>query len=202
LAPRHLPKGDNARCILLQAVGDVSALEDGDFEKLAQRAQAGDKAAYDVLIRRAIPVLRAFFSRSSATANDCDDLVQETLIAVHRVLHTYDRNQPFLPWLISIARRRLYDSYRRSASRARVLDSVGATTESSSDPMLRLNAAIDCDRLTSTLEPEKRALVRTIHLEGFSVKEIAEAQGETPLALKVRLHRALATLKRYFGGGE
>ena len=59
------------------------------------RALDGDAAAYDALLRVLVPQLRAFFNRRVNSEDVVEDLVQETLIAVHTKRSTYDRGRPF-----------------------------------------------------------------------------------------------------------
>ena len=76
-------------------------------------AQAGDAARYAVLLRLITPYIRTIARRRISAADVIEDIVQETLISVHRVRHTYDPARPFMPWLYAIAERRTLDALRR-----------------------------------------------------------------------------------------
>jgi RNA polymerase sigma-70 factor (ECF subfamily) len=90
-------------------------------ERLRQQmraAQDGDKAAYETLLTDILPLLRAIVQRSWRNPHDVADIVQDVLLSLHVVRHTYDPNRPFVPWLLTIARRRIADTARRSFSRS------------------------------------------------------------------------------------
>ena len=75
----------------------------------------GDAAAHASLLRQIVPLLRGFYRRRVRGADDdVEDLVQETLIAVHTRRGTYDRDRPFTAWMFSIARYKMIDHFRRA----------------------------------------------------------------------------------------
>src|SRR5260370_23609908 len=80
----------------------------------------GDAAAHKALLTRLSANLRAYFKTHLARIGrgpaDAEDLVQETLIALHTRRHTYDRSQPLTPWVYAIARYRLFDFLRRTSA--------------------------------------------------------------------------------------
>ncbi len=82
-----------------------------DWQALMRAAQGGDKGAYDTLLRSLSGWLRAYFSALARPA-DIDDLVQETLLAIHTKRATYDPKYPFMPWLKTIARHKWIDRTR------------------------------------------------------------------------------------------
>ena len=73
-------------------------------------AQDGDQAAYARLLRDVLPFLRAIAARRHRTADRVEDVVQDVLLTVHRVRHTYDPARPFAHWLATIAERRSIDA--------------------------------------------------------------------------------------------
>lgn len=89
-------------------------------------AQAGDAAAYTRLLHAILPFLRAVIRRQHVPRDQVDDIVQDTLLSIHRVRHTYDPSRPLSPWLAAIAQRRALESRRR---RARVETSEVAAPE-------------------------------------------------------------------------
>src|SRR5687768_6685014 len=74
----------------------------------------GVAADHACLLRALVPILSAFYRRRVAVSDDIEDLVQETLIAVHTRRAAYDRDRAFTAWLFAIARYKLIDHYRRS----------------------------------------------------------------------------------------
>lgn len=73
---------------------------------LMAAAQNGDGAAYGRLLAEFAPMLRRTIHRRWGDT-DYEDIVQEVLITLHRVRHTYDPNRPFIPWLMAIGQFRI-----------------------------------------------------------------------------------------------
>src|SRR5258705_8036285 len=82
----------------------------------------GDAAAHKALLRKLSAYLRGYFKgqllRVGRGPVDAEDLVQETLIAIHTRRHTYDRSQLLTPWVHAVARYRLIDYLRRTKAAA------------------------------------------------------------------------------------
>ena len=86
--------------------------DEASLAQLMAMAQRGDKQAYGVLLTECQRWLRSYLGRRIAP-NHLDDLVQDTLMALHQKLATYDPARAFLPWLAAIARYRWVDHLRR-----------------------------------------------------------------------------------------
>ena len=99
----------------------VDADDGARWSGLMLLAQDGDTEAYQRLLREIVPYLRAMARRylAQAPAHEHEDAVQEVLLAVHGIRHTYERGRPFKPWLATIASRRLGDLDRRGSHRRR-----------------------------------------------------------------------------------
>src|SRR5678815_103184 len=76
-------------------------------------AQTGDQVAYSSLLVLLTSVCRQFARRRLGGVAWIDDVVQETLLALHRARQTYDPRRPFAPWFYAIASSRLIDVLRR-----------------------------------------------------------------------------------------
>jgi RNA polymerase sigma-70 factor (ECF subfamily) len=146
--------------------------------------------------------LRAFFRRRlGGEAADAEDLVQETLIAVHTRRATYDRARPFEAWVYAVARYKLIDHFRRAKVRATVpLEAAGAVFAESDVESGAAKA--DLDRLLSALPARQQALIRYVKIEGLSVAEAAERAGMSASAVKVSVHRGLGALSRRLRGAD
>jgi RNA polymerase sigma-70 factor (ECF subfamily) len=93
---------------------DVRSLET-EFRTLMLAGLDGDARAHRALLTVLSSHLRGYFKRRLARIGceaDAEDLVQETLMAIHTRRHTYDRTQPLTPWVYAIARYRLIDGLR------------------------------------------------------------------------------------------
>lgn len=171
------------------------------LKTLMLRAQDGDASAWRTLLAELQLRLKGYFSRrlSSEHAADIEDLVQETLIAMHTRRMTYDPNQPFTAWAHAIARYKLIDFWRRRGRRIQV-----PLEHASGDLWVEAHeageAAADVDRLLAALPERQQKLIREVKIEGLSLAEAGARLGMTEGAAKVSLHRALKVLKSKVGG--
>jgi RNA polymerase sigma-70 factor (ECF subfamily) len=168
-------------------------------------AIGGDAKSYHRLLQELAPVLRGLASRGLARyglgSEDVEDVVQETLLALHLKRGTWHQAQAFSPWLYAIARNKLIDNLRRRGRQAHLpvdgLADLVATDEQSRE----LNGA-DAERLVARLRAREREIVVAISIEGASAREVAERLGMTEGAVRVALHRALRSLARVLRAGE
>lgn len=160
-------------------------------------ALAGDAAAYTALLSALDGHLRAFFRRRlHADPERAEDLVQETLLAVHNQRHTYEPHEPFTPWVHAIAKYKLIDLLRRD-TRLRedaLVDDEPALWDDSS--LEASSARRDLGVLLATLPPRFELPIRHVKLEGLSVEETAALTGMSSSAVKVGIHRGLKQLAR------
>ncbi|WP_271679929.1 sigma-70 family RNA polymerase sigma factor [Thermomonas mangrovi] len=178
-----------------------------DWGAWMARAQAGDQQDYRRLLQAIGPYLRAI-ARRMLGQDEAEDAVQEILLVVHGVRHTYEPGRPFRPWLSTIATRRCIDILRRRQREGlRVGDALAleAQADEAPDPLERLEQAQRGERLHAAvagLSPGQRDAVRLLHLQELSLRE-AEAHGRQRAgALKVASHRALKALRRALQGDE
>ena len=156
---------------------------------------AGDRAAYAILLRRLTGHLRAYYLRrlGAGRAADAEDLLQETLIAMHTRRSTYDTARPFTAWVHAIARYKLIDHFRRTKRRAEdPLDDPDLLF--SSQDSNAAEAQIDVDQLLKRLPERTRRLIRDVKIEGLSSAEAAMRNEISESAVKVGVHRALQFL--------
>ena len=174
-----------------------------DWSIYMARAQAGDREAYRRLLEEITPYLRSLAARLMQNRSDIEDAVQDALLTLHAVRHTYDPMRPFGPWLVAIARRRFVDGLRRrgrAASRETPLE-VGHETFAAPETNFQ-EAAYDGRAVREALEclpPGQRNAIRMLKLGEMSLKEAAAASGMSVAALKVATHRGLKRLRKVFG---
>ncbi|MHA6719741.1 sigma-70 family RNA polymerase sigma factor [Sphingomonas sp. RS6] len=152
----------------------------------------GDAAAHAALLRALVPLLRGFFRRRMGGDEDIEDLVQETLIAIHTKRGTYDRDRPFTAWMYAIARYRLIDHLRRRRV-ALPIEEIEAILmiEGFEDA---LTARLDVDRLLAGLPGKQARAIRDTHIDGLSVAEAADGARIGHSDVKVSVHRGLKAL--------
>jgi RNA polymerase sigma-70 factor, ECF subfamily len=161
----------------------------------------GDAAAHKALLTRLSAHLRAYFkarlARIGMVAADAEDLVQETLIAIHTRRHTYDRSQPLTPWVYAIARYRLVDYLRRSKGSAMDVPIEEAEEVLANDDPSSVESGLDLAQLMARLSPKARQAIQFVKLDGLSVSEAAARSGLSQSAVKVSVHRGLRALSRF-----
>ena len=174
-----------------------------DWSIYMARAQAGDRDAYRRLLEDVAPYLRSIAARHFRNSGDIEDAVQEVLLTVHAVRHTYDPARPFGPWLVAIANRRVVDGLRRQGrSRAREV-ALDAEHETFAAPEANYHEAASEARAlreaVESLPPGQRDAIRMLKLQEMSLKEAAAVSGMTVAALKVATHRAVKSLRKVLG---
>ena len=165
---------------------------------LLLRALAGDNAAYDAFLTASSGRLRAYFRRRlSAWPDDVEDLVQETLIALHNQRHTYRPAEPLTAWMHAIARYKLIDSLRARAAREAVVVSVEIDADdallAAVEPLAG-QARRDLGKLLADLPDRFRLPIVHVKIEGLSVAETARRTGMSESAVKIGIHRGLKVL--------
>lgn len=161
---------------------------------------AGDRQAYACLLEFTSQRLRLFFGkRLGSDARDLEDLVQETLIAIHDRRASYDSRLPFTAWLHAIAKHKLVDHYRRAKVRSAVpLDGIDEPV--AADAFGPALARLDLEALLSTLPARQRDAIRLTRIEGVSVAEAAGRAGQSESNIKVSVHRGLKRLIAHVQG--
>jgi RNA polymerase sigma-70 factor, ECF subfamily len=172
--------------------------ESTNLEKLMQRALAGDKLAYAELLRETARLLRPYFSKRLSYESEVDDLLQETLISIHKARHTYDGQRPYKPWAYAIAKFRLQDFLRMHyADRLRHAEELTGFESGPQDDVTETGIRYESIRAEVEKLPEKQAaILRLLHEEGCTAREAAEKLGMTESAVKVAAHRAYKILRQ------
>ncbi|MGQ0682297.1 sigma-70 family RNA polymerase sigma factor [Bradyrhizobium sp.] len=172
---------------------------DVDWSILMARAQEGDRAAYHRLLQEITPYLRSLAVRRHRDRRDVEDSVQDVLLTIHSIRHTYDPARPFAPWLIAIANRRFIDRLRRQGrTRDREIP-LTDEHETFCEPAANLEERSDereLEGMVSNLPPAQQNAVRLLKLKELSLKEAAAVSGMSVASLKVNVHRALKSLRK------
>lgn len=168
-------------------------------------AQDGDQVAYARLLREAVPFLRAIVARQHRAPDRVEDVVQDVLLTVHRVRHTYDPARPFTHWLATIAHRRSIDALRRRGRGAANEVWDERAYETFADPLANKpeearDAAEAIRPALAALPPGQREAIELVRLRELSLEEASKASGKSVAALKVNVHRALKSLRARLGG--
>jgi RNA polymerase sigma-70 factor (ECF subfamily) len=177
----------------------MRADEDG-LRGLMVDGLGGDAAAHAALLRMLVPILRCFYRRrANGSEDDIEDLVQETLIAVHSRRATYDRERAFTAWLFAIARYKMIDHFRRVRRLQPIEGLEDVLLADDFEPATQ--ARLDVEELLAILPPKQARMIRATRLDGLSVAEAAEASGIGESDVKVSVHRGLKALVARIHGG-
>lgn len=184
------------------AMADGTETDDRPDRRRAARmaaAQAGDRAAYDALLRECVPLVRATARRQGVAPESLDDVVQDVLLTVHRARHTYDPARPFDAWLNGIARHRAIDALRRGGRhQARELHAPEAY-EGYADPAEGAPAVTERRDLAKRVWDAVAALPAR-QREAVEAMMRADAPGRSSGAVRVSLHRAIKSLRDTLAG--
>lgn len=163
------------------------------------RALEGDREVYGNLMAELGSAIEAYLSSRFGFPGGSDlleDCVQEALLALHQVRHTYDTRRPFRPWLFTIVRHKAVDLLRRQRIRSAAVSLGDDGDEARATAGLAaVSARIDGARLLAWLEPEYREALVLTKLEGLSIEEAAARAGVSRSAMKSRIHRAIRAIQ-------
>jgi RNA polymerase sigma-70 factor (ECF subfamily) len=173
--------------------------EQSDYlEALMRQALAGDKRAYAELLQETARLLRPYLMKHLSATSEVDDLLQEILISIHKARLTYDGARPYKPWAYAIAKFRLQDYLRihyadqlRHAVELSEVENILAQPVTESDTSYEsISGEIE------KLPPRQGEILRMLHQEGYTAKEVAERIGMKESAVKVAAHRAYKILRK------
>ena len=173
-------------------------LDETELREWMGEYQAGRLEAFDRVYAAIAVPLRKYLTALARDAAEAQDLLQEAFLQIHRSRHTYDRDQPLLPWVFAISRH-VYLMSLRSARRRplRGADNLEETELSFAVPpevdgladRLELRAAV------ARVGAERREAMLLHHVWGFSFREVGAIQGVTESAAKLRSSRGMAELR-------
>ncbi|WP_439492426.1 sigma-70 family RNA polymerase sigma factor [Bosea sp. (in: a-proteobacteria)] len=173
-----------------------------EWSRLMRLALDGDQVAYKTLLAALVPYVRGrvrhVLARSGRGQAEVEDIVQETLLAVHLKRATWDRSMPLTPWLNAVTRHKTIDLLRRVGARGEV--DLDDAVETLAAPEEGGERQLDVHRMLSALDGRQRQIVEQVSLAGRSAAEVGGQLGMSEGAVRVALHRALKKLARTFKG--
>ena len=178
----------------------TTSSRENDWAVWMRAAMIGDAGAYRRLLASLAPHIRAV-ARSQCRGlggieGEVEDIVQEVLLTIHLKRGTWDQSRPIGPWVAAIARNRLIDVLRRGPRvTVPIEDVVDSLQAEDLTPELSTR---DIDTLLGHLKPQQREIVRSVSLNGSSIRETADRLHMTEGAVRVTLHRALKALAVFY----
>lgn len=156
---------------------------------------AGDQVAYGKFLTKIMPLLRFVIAKKISSA-DVEDVLQEVLISVHKARHTYDGDRPIVPWLIAVARFRINDYLRKHYAQMRHKTGDLEGLENILEDVTNEYCANESiNELLKDVDSKHQQILTMLHVEGYSIKEIAAQIGMNESAVKVAAHRAIKKIR-------
>jgi RNA polymerase sigma-70 factor (ECF subfamily) len=170
-----------------------------------ERYAGGDEAAFAELYDAIAPRLLRFLRRATRDAFAAEDLMQQTLLHMHRARGSFIAGSPVTPWAFAIARRLMTDRARRRRVEQRLFPEPSADDRRAQEPVAataRPDDLVHARRLERRLRqryeelPElQRSAYRMLRVEGASLQSAAAVLGTSVTAVKLRVHRAVVALR-------
>ena len=166
-------------------------------------ARDGDSAAFRRLFAIVEERLFAYILRRICDAARAEDLMQQTLLHMHRARGTYDARRGVIPWMYAIAHNLVVDDVRRSGHEV-VMDTDGGGPEpecplgAADEQLIGAQLEARIHEVLCRLPENQRAAYELVDLEGLSYQEAAESLGVSVSSITSLLHRARAALHAVF----
>lgn len=173
------------------------------WSELLTAAQRGDSEAYRLFLTSILPFVQALVRKHIWSEDMAADVVQDALLTVHRVRHTYEPGRPVKPWLAAIAARRSIDAMRRRGRIGMREVHNEPAYETFADPRANENETADSARtlaqMTSGLSERQKEAVDLLKVKELSLAEASALSGQSVASLKVNVHRAIKKMRVRFG---
>jgi len=163
------------------------------------KSQNGDHNAYRKLLSEISIPLKNYLNSRLFNKHIIEDVLQETLLAIHKARHTYDIKQPFEHWMYGIARHKLIDAIRKETRlQKREISSTEFETFLS-NPTNNINEewSKDLEKALNSLPNKQKTIITLAKIEGYSMAEVANKMDMSEAAVKVSAHRAYKKLKTW-----
>lgn len=169
-----------------------------DEEKWAgwmRRAQEGDESCYRKLLEEVGNVIEKILASRLGPVEFLEDIVQDSLLAIHQARHTWNPAKPFRPWMFAIVRYKSIDALRKRRTREIREDAFSRDAGAAGERVAYGGDAIlEGRQLFQDLKPQYREALILTRIVGLSIGEAAQRCGISQVAMKVRVHRALKAL--------
>jgi RNA polymerase sigma-70 factor (ECF subfamily) len=182
---------------------------DDSLERAGDAAMAryasGDDSAFAAVYAAVSPRLTRFLGRRVTDRALVEDLVQETLLRLHRARARFVPGSPVMPWVLAIARRQLVDAHRArrpempleeaAPPQARRNPAVGDGPASAEEIVAAKQVAGRLNDAFDRLSPPQRAAFELVKGQGLTLVEAARELGTSVTGVKLRTHRAYRALR-------
>jgi RNA polymerase sigma-70 factor (ECF subfamily) len=171
-----------------------------------ERYAGGDDLAFEAVYDAVAPRVRALAIRSLGDRTLAEDVAQQTLLNIHRARGAFAPGSPLMPWAYAIARRLIVDAVRRRRRELRLAEREGCPDRrrrpATPDEELMAYETASSLRTVFAALPGSQQAVLHLRGEGLPLSTMAEALGTTVTAVKLRLHRAMGSLRSGLTGAS
>jgi RNA polymerase sigma-70 factor (ECF subfamily) len=166
------------------------------------RYASGEDAAFGELYDGLAPRLQSFLQRYTRDRARAEDVVQQTMLQIHRARGRFTPGAQVVPWAFAIARRLLIDMHRRGGrevlaptSDETLTQVMAALDDRADDVAIAKETAQRLSEELARLPENQRVAFELIKQDGLSVAEAAQVLGTTVAAVKLRAHRAYEAMR-------
>ena len=166
------------------------------------RYARGEDAAFEELYDGLAPRLQSFLQRHTRDRARAEDVVQQTMLQIHRARGRFTPGAQVVPWAFAIARRLLIDMHRRGGrevlaptSDETLTQVMAALDDRADDVAIAKETAQRLSEELARLPENQRVAFELIKQDGLSVAEAAQVLGTTVAAVKLRAHRAYEAMR-------
>jgi RNA polymerase sigma-70 factor (ECF subfamily) len=168
--------------------------DEAQWSQWMASAQQGDQIQYQALLQSLGKAIELYLRAHFGNIDFLEDCVQECLLAVHLGRHTYNSERPFRPWLFAVVRNKAVDLLRKRRPDQTHGEEGGEWNHPASES--RAEAFVQREDLFKHLSPPYREAIILTKVLGLTAKEAARHCNVTLPAMKVRVFRAIASLRQ------
>ena len=184
--------------MLMQLISPLEPVNVVEDDMLVARAQQNLGAFSELYQRHVQRVYRYVLVRVGGNVQDAQDLTSQTFLAAMEGLKSYRSTQPFVAWLLGIARHKVADQFRRQKPQVELETAVSLTDTNTDDPDEQLDQQLDIARVTrklQTIAPDRAEVITLRLMAGLEVPDIARLLGKNEAAVRMLLFRGLRDLQ-------
>ena len=184
--------------MLMQLISPLEPVNVVEDDMLVARAQQNLGAFSELYQRHVQRVYRYVLVRVGGNVQDAQDLTSQTFLAAMEGLKSYRSTQPFVAWLLGIARHKVADQFRRQKPQVDLETAVSLTDTNTDDPDEQLDQQLDIARVTrklQTIAPDRAEVITLRLMAGLEVPDIARLLGKNEAAVRMLLFRGLRDLQ-------
>ncbi|UCC73473.1 MAG: RNA polymerase sigma factor [Gemmatimonadota bacterium] len=176
---------------------------DESIAALVRRAQAGEEAAFETLVRRHYEQVHRWALARTGDRDDADDVTQEVLVRLHRHIGGFDGRSQFTTWLYQVTRSAAADLHRKRARRDRLALKLNRESgPAAHDPRGEADAADErraaglVRTFLEELSERQREVFDLCDLQGLGAVEVSAMLKMEPVTVRSHLFRARKAIRR------